>query len=76
MAAMIEARSRNGKHLRPLVLPELNEAEKAVADSSLLDPERPGEVFEPIERRGLFRRTGLLRKPTRLARKFARRMKK
>jgi hypothetical protein len=31
---------------------------------SLLDPERPGDLFEPIGRkRGLFRRGGILRRP-------------
>lgn len=63
MAAMMLALPRDGKHVRPLELPELNEAEVALADNSLLDPERPGEMFEPMDRRGLFRRGGLLQKP-------------
>ena len=40
--------------------------EKAVGgkDFPSLDPERPGELFEPMRRRkGLFRRGGLLRRP-------------
>lgn len=70
MAAMIDALletdRRNSKRLEPFTLRALTEAEKAVADSSLLDPERPEEMFEPIgRRRGLFRRGGLLRKPGR-----------
>ena len=73
MAAMIDALPRRGKHLRELVLPELNESERALADSAVLDPERPGELFEPMERRGLFRRRGLLRKPGTWARRRARR---
>jgi phosphatidylserine/phosphatidylglycerophosphate/cardiolipin synthase-like enzyme len=63
MAAMIDALPQEGKHLRPLVLPELNDAERALADAAVLDPERPGEMFEPIDRKGLFRRRGLLQKP-------------
>jgi PLD-like domain/Phospholipase D Active site motif len=62
MAGMIEALPREGKHVRPLDLPELNEAEKVIAETALLDPERPGEMFEAIDRRGLFRRPGMLQR--------------
>jgi phosphatidylserine/phosphatidylglycerophosphate/cardiolipin synthase-like enzyme len=62
MVAMIKALPREGKHVRPLALPELTDAEMALAQKSLLDPERPGELFEPIAKRGLFRRGGLLHK--------------
>jgi hypothetical protein len=45
--------------LRPLT-----DAEKAVADNALLDPERPEDLFEPFsKRRGLFRRGGFLKHP-------------
>lgn len=65
MAAMILALDMPGKRLEPFVLRELTDTEKAVADSALLDPERPEDMFEPIyRRRGLFRRGGILRKPT------------
>ncbi|WP_324695768.1 phospholipase D-like domain-containing protein [Novosphingobium sp. RL4] len=60
MAAMIESLVPLGKHLEPLPLKHLTEAERALGESALLDPERPGEMFEPIERRGLFRRKGQL----------------
>ena len=64
MAAMIDALPRVGKHLEPFALRPLTDAEKAIADGSLLDPERPGDLFEPIGRkRGLFRRGGILRRP-------------
>lgn len=64
MAAMIDAAPRTGKYLEPFHLRALTEAEKAVADNALLDPERPGEIFEAISgRRGLFRQGGLLRRP-------------
>jgi phosphatidylserine/phosphatidylglycerophosphate/cardiolipin synthase-like enzyme len=67
MAAAIDSLPREGKHVRPLELPELNEAEKALAQSSVLDPERPGELLEPMSKRGLFRRRGLLHKVARRA---------
>jgi phosphatidylserine/phosphatidylglycerophosphate/cardiolipin synthase-like enzyme len=68
MIAMIEGLAQlnldQGKRLAPFALRPLTDAEKAVADNALLDPERPGEVFEPIGgKRGLFRRGGILRRP-------------
>lgn len=64
MAAMIDAGPKTGKRLEPFVLRPLTDAEKALADGAVLDPERPGEFFEPIgKRRGLFRIGGILRRP-------------
>lgn len=68
MVAMIDALAISGampgKCLKPFVLRPLTDAEKAVADNALLDPERVEEMFEPIGgRRGLFRPGGLLRRP-------------
>ncbi|PLK26282.1 phospholipase D-like domain-containing protein [Novosphingobium sp. TH158] len=69
MTAMIEARiddaeAKKGKRLERFHLRPLSETEKAIADTALLDPERPGELFEPIgHRRGLFRLGSLLRRP-------------
>ena len=64
MAGTIGAVPDTGKRLEPFVLRPLTDAEKAVADNALLDPERPEELFEPISRRrGLFRRGGILRRP-------------
>jgi len=64
MADAIAAAPRRGKYLEAFRLRPLTDAEKAVADSALLDPERPEELFEPIRRRqGLFRRGGFLRRP-------------
>ncbi|WP_288804660.1 phospholipase D-like domain-containing protein [uncultured Novosphingobium sp.] len=60
MAEMIETLVPAGKHLERLPLKHLSDAERALGESALLDPERPGEMFEPIERRGLFRRKGQL----------------
>ncbi len=64
MIALIENAPLTGKYLAPFALRPLTDAEKAVADNALLDPERPEELFEPFsKRRGLFRRGGLLRRP-------------
>ena len=64
MIALIESAGSKGKYLAPFALRELTDTEKTVADSALLDPERPEELFEPINRRrGLYRRGGFLRRP-------------
>lgn len=74
MAKTIAALATAGKHLAPLPLKRLSETERALGESALLDPERPGEMFEPIERRGLFRRKGQLMR-IRLMQKLRRRSK-
>ncbi|MFM5931028.1 MAG: phospholipase D-like domain-containing protein [Novosphingobium sp.] len=69
MIGLIEARindaeAKKHKRLERFHLQPLTETEKAIADTALLDPERPGELFEPIgRRRGLFRLGGLLHRP-------------
>ena len=63
MRAMVDALAPEGKHLAPLPIEALNCVEKALADSSVLDPERPDDRFEPISKRGLFRKRGLLFRP-------------
>lgn len=64
MIELIENAPRYGKRLEPFDLRPLTDAEKAVADNALFDPERPEELLEPFSsRRGLFRRGGLLRRP-------------
>jgi phosphatidylserine/phosphatidylglycerophosphate/cardiolipin synthase-like enzyme len=64
MTAAIGSLPREGKRLEPFALRPLAEAEKTIADSAVLDPERPWEMFEPIGgKRGLFRRGGILRRP-------------
>ncbi|MFM5916562.1 MAG: phospholipase D-like domain-containing protein [Novosphingobium sp.] len=65
MIKLIEGAPLTGKYLAPFALRPLTDAEKAVADNALLDPERPEELFEPFsKRRGLFRRGGFLRRPS------------
>jgi phosphatidylserine/phosphatidylglycerophosphate/cardiolipin synthase-like enzyme len=64
MAQVIDSAPRSGKHLAPFELRALTETEKALADNSLLDAETPEEIFEPIsQRKGLFRKGGILRRP-------------
>jgi hypothetical protein len=64
MAGMIDALPRIGKRLESFTLRPLTDTEKSIADGALLDPERPGAMFEPIGlKRGLFRRGGILRRP-------------
>lgn len=63
MIAMIDALPKEGKRLSPLPLDELDEVAEEIADSAVLDPERPDDMFEPIAKRGLFRKSGILRKP-------------
>lgn len=63
MIAAIDSLPKKGKRLESFALRPLTDAEKAIADSSIFDPERPDELFEPIGKRGLFRRGGFLRRP-------------
>ena len=41
--------------------PELNGAQEEVAESGMLDPERPDDMFEPFANGGLFRKARLER---------------
>ncbi len=64
MIELLDNGPKQGKRSEPFVLRPLSDTEKALADTSLLDPERPGELFEPFSaKRGLFRRGGLLQRP-------------
>lgn len=44
-----------GRSLRPYEVPDLDGVEKWLADNEVLDPEGPGEMFEAVTHRGLFR---------------------
>ncbi|OZA55015.1 MAG: phospholipase, partial [Sphingomonadales bacterium 39-62-4] len=61
MAAMIAAAPQDGKRLGAFVPHELSEAEQALADNEVLDPERPEEMLS-FYRKGLFR-SRFLRRP-------------
>ena len=63
MMGAVRTVSGNGRHLKRLELPELTEAEKAVADNAVLDPEHPDDLFEPLTSPGLFSKARWLRKP-------------
>lgn len=64
MAALIDSRPRGPRRLERFRLRPLTDTEKTLADSALLDPEEPGQLFEPMRRRrGLFRHGGFLRRP-------------
>lgn len=52
----IERLRGTGKTLRPYEVPDLNAVEEWLADNEVLDPEGPEEMFEPVSKRGLFRR--------------------
>jgi phosphatidylserine/phosphatidylglycerophosphate/cardiolipin synthase-like enzyme len=62
MAAMIAALGDDRpRSLRPLEIRPLTEIERTMADSEVLDPETPKEMFDFLQaKRGLFRRRGLL----------------
>lgn len=51
----IDAPQGPRKTLVPYVTPAISDLERWLADNEILDPEGPEELFEPIERRGLFR---------------------
>ena len=63
LIAAIEHLRGEGKTLVPFQPPELNTVEKALADNELLDPEKAGGFFEPLSKRGLFRRRRAMPKP-------------
>ncbi len=57
MAKLIESREGQGRQqLRRYNPPDLNDVEEGLAQSQLLDPEHPDEIFEPFAKGGLFRK--------------------
>lgn len=61
MAAMIDAIGTHRKRtLRRFELPKLNGVAQALAESAVLDPEMPDDIFEPYAHGGLFREQTLL----------------
>ena len=63
MREAVERLSHKGRHLARLTLPELTDAEKALADQSVLDPESPEEFFEPFAKKSIFRKSRVLNAP-------------
>ncbi|MBU8539231.1 phospholipase D-like domain-containing protein [Falsiroseomonas tokyonensis] len=62
LIAAIEALRGPGRSLVPYETPDLTTVEAWLADHEVLDPEGPEEMFEAIEKRGLFRRFSRLRR--------------
>ncbi|MEG3166092.1 phospholipase D-like domain-containing protein [Sphingomonas sp. PB2P19] len=56
LLATIERLRGEGKTLRPYEVPDLTTVEAWLADNEVLDPEGPEEMFELLNKRGLFRR--------------------
>lgn len=63
MCDIIEGEKGNGPTLQKLPLPELDKADKVIAENAALDPENPDDMFEPFSSPGLFTRVRNLRKP-------------
>ncbi len=63
MRDIIEREKGNGRKLVRLDLPELTDAEKALAENAVLDPESADELFEPFSSPGLFSRAKRLTSP-------------
>lgn len=45
----------HGRHLRPYQVPELTDLQRKLAESEVLDPEKPDDILEPFAKGGLFR---------------------
>jgi phosphatidylserine/phosphatidylglycerophosphate/cardiolipin synthase-like enzyme len=58
-----EGFGKSGRKLKRLVLEELSDAERLVADKAILDPETPDEFFEPFAKRSIFARSRILNAP-------------
>ena len=57
MTAMIDhSITEDGRNLIRYHPPELNDVQEEVAESGILDPERPDDLFEPFAKTGLFRK--------------------
>ena len=71
MASMIDhtLTPGEGRNLQRYHPPDLNDAEESLAQSSLLDPEHPDDMFEPFAKGGLFRKGSRL---ARMRNKFRR----
>lgn len=61
LIAAIDALRGAGRSLISYKMPALSDVEKWLAESELLDPEGPEEIFKPLSERGLLRRLKHLR---------------
>lgn len=63
MLALIRDRGQaNSRTLRPFQIPEPNEVQEGLAESQVLDPETPEEMFEPFAKGGLLKQGSLIRR--------------
>jgi phosphatidylserine/phosphatidylglycerophosphate/cardiolipin synthase-like enzyme len=63
MLRLIERHGRkHGRQLRRFVPPELGDIEETIADSQVLDPERPQDMFEPFAKGGLLKQGSLIKR--------------
>lgn len=62
------------RSLRAYDVPDLNGVEDTLAESGMLDPERPDEMFEPFAKGGLFRKGSMLRRAARRAKRTRKRI--
>ena len=66
LIATIDALRGAGRSLKPYAFPETSEAADWVAETEILDPNGPDEMFEPLQKRGLFKGWGKLLRKARL----------
>lgn len=55
LIAAIETLRAPGRSLQPYCLPDLGDALEWLADNEILDPNGPDEIFESLDKRGLFK---------------------
>lgn len=65
MADIVASAEPGRPGLYPLRVETTGPVDRFLADNEVLDPETPAEIFEPISKRGLFRRRAWLRRPPR-----------
>jgi len=63
MLSLIRERGQgNRRTLRPFAIPELNAIQREMAESQVLDPEKPEEMFEPFAKGGLLKQGSMIRR--------------
>jgi phosphatidylserine/phosphatidylglycerophosphate/cardiolipin synthase-like enzyme len=74
MLELIRGRGQsNTRTLRPFEVPEPNAVQESMAQSQVLDPEKPAEMFEPFAKGGLMKQGSLIKRAYDRARRGLRR---
>ena len=73
LALILQRGQGNSRTLRPFVIPEPSELEKALAGSQVLDPEKPQDMFEPFAKGGLLKQGSVIERAYRRAQRGIRR---